>query len=719
MDSSVLTFKEYNIAGNVLRAYYDADDKLVFVLDNTLDDRKPNALLVINPVGDRKWDDILANDYGVDLETVRPKKNNKYQKLDIEYSGLTEYDNLINAYKNGNDLMPALAALAAFREETVRRSAAERLAVAESNADKARETIIKTKESITELQLKLRQLRTKLSQQKKQVGREPTKKSASKILRTDAQIDAINEKLQRAKKRLNNAQRRLITADEDAELAREILERGPIESGVGTELTVLRPSSVMSVTPQASYVAADEEEDDEVIDEQASFTVDEKEPKITNAPLRADEDTAVVKTDEIYEENSLDETDDDDEETDNVTEKVEAETMADEDKKDEVKPLFDEDPGILDEEIAFKPIEFGVSSPAVSEPVSEKGDIYDNVIDDKPLSFTPPEQKKPVDDEEPVGLQTSPVLDTLKSVETPNGMDEEQQKLDSELTGGANNIADTDDKPLNVAPVTAPQQQESQISRPVPPVATLNNASGVVRPVSPITGTAAPTNPAPRKPTLIYYVMLVLLIGLSIFTLWLYQRSTTEKTPDLTATVSATEQIVKESIDESVESPLLPVLETPVVEQPVAPAPVEVPVPVAEPEPVVEPEPVMVEPEPAPVIEPVVTETIDDVVIQPIAEPEPVVISEPEPVVIETEEEILANKPSYNVSQNENMFVASPDYDTETMYNATTSVDLPTCPDGTAPDVNGCCTGEIYTNMGEMGFNCCPETGGDCFPPLI
>ncbi len=41
------------------------------------------------------------------------------------------------------------------------------------------------------------------------------------------------------------------------------------------------------------------------------------------------------------------------------------------------------------------------------------------------------------------------------------------------------------------------------------------------------------------------------------------------------------------------------------------------------------------------------------------------------------------------------------------------------CEDGTAPDANGCCTGEIYTDMGDQGFNCCPETGGDCFPPLI
>ncbi len=40
------------------------------------------------------------------------------------------------------------------------------------------------------------------------------------------------------------------------------------------------------------------------------------------------------------------------------------------------------------------------------------------------------------------------------------------------------------------------------------------------------------------------------------------------------------------------------------------------------------------------------------------------------------------------------------------------------CLDGTQPDANGCCTGEIYTDMGEEGWNCCPSTGGDCFPPI-
>ena len=49
---------------------------------------------------------------------------------------------------------------------------------------------------------------------------------------------------------------------------------------------------------------------------------------------------------------------------------------------------------------------------------------------------------------------------------------------------------------------------------------------------------------------------------------------------------------------------------------------------------------------------------------------------------------------------------------------AATAEEVLTCDDGSAPDANGCCTGETYTDMGEQGFNCCPDTGGDCFPPI-
>ena len=42
----------------------------------------------------------------------------------------------------------------------------------------------------------------------------------------------------------------------------------------------------------------------------------------------------------------------------------------------------------------------------------------------------------------------------------------------------------------------------------------------------------------------------------------------------------------------------------------------------------------------------------------------------------------------------------------------------PTCLDGARPDKNGCCTDEVYTDMGNLGFNCCPPGDGDCFPPI-
>lgn len=40
------------------------------------------------------------------------------------------------------------------------------------------------------------------------------------------------------------------------------------------------------------------------------------------------------------------------------------------------------------------------------------------------------------------------------------------------------------------------------------------------------------------------------------------------------------------------------------------------------------------------------------------------------------------------------------------------------CLDGTTPDKYGCCKGEVYTDLGDNGFACCPTSGGDCFPPI-
>ena len=40
------------------------------------------------------------------------------------------------------------------------------------------------------------------------------------------------------------------------------------------------------------------------------------------------------------------------------------------------------------------------------------------------------------------------------------------------------------------------------------------------------------------------------------------------------------------------------------------------------------------------------------------------------------------------------------------------------CDDGTRPDKNGCCSGEVYTDAGDGWMVCCPNDGDNCFPPL-
>ena len=40
------------------------------------------------------------------------------------------------------------------------------------------------------------------------------------------------------------------------------------------------------------------------------------------------------------------------------------------------------------------------------------------------------------------------------------------------------------------------------------------------------------------------------------------------------------------------------------------------------------------------------------------------------------------------------------------------------CADGTKPNKFGCCGDEIFKDMGNSVFACCPKSGGDCFPPI-
>lgn len=40
------------------------------------------------------------------------------------------------------------------------------------------------------------------------------------------------------------------------------------------------------------------------------------------------------------------------------------------------------------------------------------------------------------------------------------------------------------------------------------------------------------------------------------------------------------------------------------------------------------------------------------------------------------------------------------------------------CADGTKPNRFGCCGDEIFKDMGNTVFACCPKSGGDCYPPI-
>lgn len=50
-------------------------------------------------------------------------------------------------------------------------------------------------------------------------------------------------------------------------------------------------------------------------------------------------------------------------------------------------------------------------------------------------------------------------------------------------------------------------------------------------------------------------------------------------------------------------------------------------------------------------------------------------------------------------------------------YDANIAAGL--CGDGTKPNRFGCCTGEVFKDLGDEGFACCPKVGdGLCFPPM-
>ena len=115
-----------------------------------------------------------------------------------------------------------------------------------------------------------------------------------------------------------------------------------------------------------------------------------------------------------------------------------------------------------------------------------------------------------------------------------------------------------------------------------------------------------------------------------------------------------------------------------------------------------------------------VEEVEEEVVAEPVITPvesgspflsdETVVATPPKPIV-----DMVVDKPAYNVSQNEKMFVADPEYETDVVEQE----EIETCANGNAPDADGCCAGEELVDMGDGTLMCCAIGTDECFPPMF
>lgn len=541
LNYGTLNLRPYNISGNEIDAFYDADDDLVFVLDKTVNSNKNNVLLVINPDGDKKWDEILSSGYGVDLESVRPKQDNKYQKLDIEYSGLPVYENFINAYNAGENIDELLVQLNVLRDSAVRHSAMMRLNAANETIATTKATIKKTKESIVRLNVRLKTLRSNLSDMKKEIGREPTKKSASKILRAESQIDTTKEKIKRAEKRLESAQRRLENATVDAKIAGDLLNLP------GAEIKATEKNKPIAVVPkyEIQTVPAETESRDE------TMTNDIDEKKFDN-----DKNSDLV-----------------------------AEESSSEFEQSEIKPLFDQDPEIIDETNAFKPISFDAPDLPALDNNQPRGEIEQNVVKNS--------------DDLPVLESLTPVLETEEKPIAKEEISEDEKWEPINISGVQSEMSDEiivpDEKPVvefeSTRTETVPAEDVVRPVAPAPASAPIDNSDAlprpVVAPISPVAPVASnyEDKKSGSKPTFLYYTLLLILICASVFALWLYQKnmgnvkpwvSVASSEPEAvmpeTETVQPVESVAAESVSDADvfvdTAPVEPVVE-PVVTEPI------------------------------------------------------------------------------------------------------------------------------------------------------
>ncbi|MCL2629485.1 MAG: hypothetical protein FWD33_02225 [Alphaproteobacteria bacterium] len=216
--------KDFSAGGIEFSAWLDTRDRAAFALDTTRDEVLPDFMIILEPDPlhpDRKWDDILKKDFDTDPEIVRPREDNKYQKLDIQYSGLEYYQAIVN----GDDSRGAVKLLKSFRMNAAAVSAQKRIEDNREILGKVTKTLATTKKTKSKIKSGIHDLTEKLASQRGLVGFEPTKAAASKILKTQSQIEALHEKAKKNETRAKRTVKKIEAAEGEIETNTEWLNR--------------------------------------------------------------------------------------------------------------------------------------------------------------------------------------------------------------------------------------------------------------------------------------------------------------------------------------------------------------------------------------------------------------------------------------------------------------------------------------------------------------
>ncbi len=75
-------------------------------------------------------------------------------------------------------------------------------------------------------------------------------------------------------------------------------------------------------------------------------------------------------------------------------------------------------------------------------------------------------------------------------------------------------------------------------------------------------------------------------------------------------------------------------------------------------------------------------------------------------------------KKSEDVKEDKTETVVEPAEPELTLEQELANLDAGLCADGSKPNKFGCCGDEIFKDLGNTVFGCCPKDGGDCFPPM-